>query len=1653
MKMKKWQLVMTLLVWTCGGGHSVLGACDGDNPEGCGECEDCVNGGCVPVSAEECCSEQGGTWVDGKCCFECGTSCGFGGGSGGTESLKFLFSLGKDRWDRTAGRIFIDEETLSPRVFTPAILKTKKLGRDAQLIKEGGVLRQLLVNQGLVDIVTNGTSGFELRFYTIDQVVGLGGNGRYQLVNGAVTSVVWRVENPNADTNDFHDVQVSRVLPSGTNTFVFHWDATNDVWSYEPGNGLLIETLAKTDLVAGETRLETRELKDPDQTVRSKTETTVRKYGWGEQHIREVIDPDGAALETLSDYYDKYTFVEGLSWSPYPGFESRLSYRQYPDGRWTRFAYDTLGRRAIVQDTWLDVPNNASLVEAAATNYDYTTLDPHEVPSVRDWQPRTVTRTILGIVAEKTFHAYYTNATGDRIHIKEQAVRQDAGYGDSDNLRTTEIKYPKELSGFAADQLKQATHPDGRLDQYAYEEGDYVENGSSPGAFVPGSGSFVRKTITHGTIDHPEGIAFKSTREVIVVNRLDRDVLKETFVFVGSGQYELMDWTVNEYDELFNLTASHFANGTSKSSSWGPACCGKESDVDVDGTTTFYSYDALKRKTAQTKAGVPAGEYPAQPDVATTYAFDAAGKVRTETVLAGGLSLVTSNEYDLAGRLTKTVDPAGLVTTHDYQDGGRITTVTRPGGATEITENYLDGRVKSVTGTAVVSRYYDYGVHSDGSQWTLVRTGSTNSPMWEKTTTDMLGRTLRAEKPAFGGGVATNEFLYNAKGQFVRATTPGLADTLYEYDELGRQVRSGSDVNGNGALDLASVDRIQETDMQFTEFSNVWWRETRRKVYPVGGTGGCVTVAVQRTVFSGSGCACKAEEGVLTDIFGNDTVTTLSINRDTKTSVRTTLYSDSTNTEIQTQVNGLLRSSLFKTGLRYLYLYDALGRRTGMIDPRTGANAVHYNAKGQVDYVEDAGGNRTTYAYDDAAGRRISVTDPLTNTVYVAYNLSGQMTNTWGATYPVAYEFDLYGRMTAMKTWREENGSPDMTAWLYDETTGLMTNKLYADGQGPTYEYDAAGRLTRRTWARGITTDYSYDSLGQLTNIVYSDNTPDVSFTFDRLGRQVTITDALGTRTNVYDGTTLALVEEQQPDGTTLSRTYDAYGRPSGFGLDSDYAVTYSYDSIGRFASVSSSVASVSSVVQYSRVPDSDLIAGWSNGTGFAVTREFEAERNLITSVLNAQSGVLIRRFEYANDAVGRRTQRADMDPSDVITNLFDYNPRSELIGAVMGTNSFGYSYDPIGNRQWARINATTNDYIANELNQYLSVSSVTSVVNLSYDPDGNLTNDGERAYAWDAENRLIRVEWDTNVVENAYDYMSRRVEKTVNGASRQFAYDGWAIIRERASSETNSYLWGLDLSGTLQGAGGIGGLLAVVGPLSSDLWFPAYDANGNIADYVTTNGGVAAHYSYDPYGNVTIASGAKANDFAFRFSTKYADPEMGLLYYGFRFYSPTLGKWLSSDLASERGGLNLYGFVFNAPPRMYDPLGLAPQLCGIDENGMPIYCDDPDPCWGHCPPDDDSDPGAECLDAPGLPADSSECDEYGDRRYLGTSLKCFCKCAGDSDWSKKVRGCLRCMDKNGVDPWDAHMRCYDAASAAGYERPNITLGCCYILCLKGSGG
>ncbi|MCI5135996.1 MAG: RHS repeat-associated core domain-containing protein, partial [Candidatus Electrothrix sp. AW2] len=219
----------------------------------------------------------------------------------------------------------------------------------------------------------------------------------------------------------------------------------------------------------------------------------------------------------------------------------------------------------------------------------------------------------------------------------------------------------------------------------------------------------------------------------------------------------------------------------------------------------------------------------------------------------------------------------------------------------------------------------------------------------------------------------------------------------------------------------------------------------------------------------------------------------------------------------------------------------------------------------------------------------------------------------------------------------------------------------------------------------------------------------------------------------------------------------------------------------------------------------------------------------------------------------------------------------------------------------------------------------------LVYDDDGNLLDDGAKIYEWDVFNRLRSVTTANARIAYSYDAQGRRVSRDVDlgndgSVERETAYfySGWNCIEERITENgvqaTKTYAWGSDLSGTMQGAGGVGGLLAVTD--GTGTYTAASDANGNVTAYFDGSGDIAAEYDYAPFGTVLSSNGDMADAFAYRFSTKPYDTETELYYYGYRYYLPELGRWISRDPIGEDGGFNLYVFVLNDAVNLFDVLG-----------------------------------------------------------------------------------------------------------------------------------
>ena len=282
--------------------------------------------------------------------------------------------------------------------------------------------------------------------------------------------------------------------------------------------------------------------------------------------------------------------------------------------------------------------------------------------------------------------------------------------------------------------------------------------------------------------------------------------------------------------------------------------------------------------------------------------------------------------------------------------------------------------------------------------------------------------------------------------------------------------------------------------------------------------------------------------------------------------------------------------------------------------------------------------------------------------------------------------------------------------------------------------------------------------------------------------------------------------------------------------------------------------------------------------------------RSLVTGIESTANNNVIESFAYAYDALNRPTARN--------ADAFGYNARSEVTTASVNSDIYSYGYDDIGNSTY---------YTPNNLNQYTE---------FTYDADGNILTDGYTSFTYDAANRLKTVSRNGYIVmTNFYDAKSRRVRKVTPEYAATFFYDDWNLIEERiaytnGTASTIRYYWGKDISGDLQGAGGVGGLLYLT--VDGAIYIPCYDNNGNITCYLDANGNIVAQYIYDPFGGIPSSVGPLAGLFCHLFSTKYCDNETGLYYYGYRFYCPWLMRWINRDTIEENGGDNLYAVCGN---------------------------------------------------------------------------------------------------------------------------------------------
>jgi len=565
-------------------------------------------------------------------------------------------------------------------------------------------------------------------------------------------------------------------------------------------------------------------------------------------------------------------------------------------------------------------------------------------------------------------------------------------------------------------------------------------------------------------------------------------------------------------------------------------------------------------------------------------------------------------------------------------------------------------------------------------------------------------------------------------------------------------------------------------------------------------------------------------------------------------------------------------------------LYDGDGGMTNMMTFRTSGGPVNWAAS---TWPNPPPGDVTQWVYDQSSGlleRKICPDGGMgAKAVIYTYDAGHFLdTKTNGREQVADYTVDTAGRLRGISY---SDGTPPVTL-DYDRAGRLRSvadaagthNISWTDRDQTGDETYTAGLLSGVAVTRGYDTQFRLATLGLSLG-----GTPTTRqrFAYDSISWLDYIADV-----TPDDGTVLHEFDYAFRPNTPFVQNVDFFR-----GTNAVMTQTYNRDNLGRLAGASATLAGGETVsgVNYQfdnldRRYEADLADGTKWNYGYNDRSETTFGKKHLPS--GAYAGG--QQFEYGFDDIGNRTSTkvggnqsgAGLRPATYTPNaLNQYNsrevpgsvwltgeaPTNLTLQGVVGGQVFAvqrqdgeqfFAEAQVNNGAtsvFARVTVlgTTNGTLNDVETGHHFVAQTPE--NFAYDADGNLTQDGRWTYTWDAENRLVRLTARSNVPDSAkrkvdfvYDSQGRRVQKvtsTWNGSAyvaqstNKFVYDGWNLIAvvDSGLSLQISYNWGLDVSGTTQGAGGVGGLLVMSvnnGPEAGTYYYN-FDGNGNVMTLV----------------------------------------------------------------------------------------------------------------------------------------------------------------------------------------------------------------------------
>jgi RHS repeat-associated protein len=643
------------------------------------------------------------------------------------------------------------------------------------------------------------------------------------------------------------------------------------------------------------------------------------------------------------------------------------------------------------------------------------------------------------------------------------------------------------------------------------------------------------------------------------------------------------------------------------------------------------------------------------------------------------------------------------------------------------------------------------------------------------------------------------------------------------------------------------------------------------------------------------------------------------------------------------------------------YNYDSLGRLSTVVDAKkVTVLMLTYDSSDRVQTRTDSEGYTLTYAYDKL-DRVTKISYPDGTADLYAYNFqSGSQsgkpsldlrkhTDRLGRI--TAYNYDADRRLISV-TESISSGAGRTTKYDYYEN-GTLKDITDADGTVTHWEIDLESRPISKTYALGTSqaqtetyayetntsrllsiTDalsqvktYSYAPDNRVTGITYTNAvnpTPNVTLVWDLyFPRFSSMTDGLGTTNYAYTaiGTSGAL-KLSSTDGPynndVIGLTYDTLGRLAGRNIPGGNE-TFHYDTIGRLTGHTTPLG----LFSYGYLGETDQTSSRAvTNAGVTVSTNWGYDTNTndrrLISITN--SGVT-RSYAVGYSSGG-------------VTNPYDILSISDnaVAGHPFASQSHAYTYDNVDRLLSATATTPGNDsYVYNKLDDATTVTTPTGTTNptynrlnqiatwgtLNYDYDANgnlLSGDGVKTYKWDAEDRLVEI-----------DYVG-------STAKSQFSYDGLGHrtvdveTSATGAATTNRYIWcGSSICQTRNGSDQVVRRDLEEGEYSLSngqklIYMP--DQLDSVRDVLSaTTGGLVNAYDYAPYGSIAQTYGSTPTDY--RFAQLFRQAASGIYLTAARPFDGLTARWLTRDPLAEMAGINLYAYAASEPISNLDPEGL----------------------------------------------------------------------------------------------------------------------------------